>query len=238
MDVFQRIYWVFLVLGTLVSIVVIGYMLQKAYRYREKGGEDEYDRPQLGEMPQGGGGGKKLFLSFALSTIIVVTLIAWTYGTLLYVEQGAAQEPPGDAEPIEVHVVGYQFGWEFTYTNVPDHQDGLTVNNELVVPEDRMIRLTVTSRDVFHNFAIREFRVKADAIPGQVTDSWFVAEETGEYDAVCYELCGTGHSYMVGTVEVTDEGSFEEWYSDQESEIEEGNETDGEGNGEHSEDGH
>jgi cytochrome c oxidase subunit 2 len=205
-EVFQEIYWVFLVLGTIVGVIVIVYTLYNAYKYRDGDGDGtdaDVDRPTLGEIPTGGGGGRKLFLSFGLSTIIVVSLIIWTYGTLLYVEDG-----PADVEDrMEVEVVGYQFGWEFVYPN------GNTSDGTLRVPEDTAIELQVTSRDVFHNFGIPAFKIKADAIPGHHTDTWFVAEETGTYEAKCYELCGAGHSYMNATVEVMEKDEFESWYA-------------------------
>lgn len=218
-QVFQSIYNVFLVLGTIVGIVVISYMLYNAYKYRaeaEKGPDS--NRPQLGELPRGSGGGRKLFLSFGLSAIIVISLIAWTYGTLLYVEQGATAENQAEgnaADPVEVRVVGYQFGWEFHYTNVPGHDDGVTARNELWVPKDRMIKLTVTSSDVWHNFGVPELRVKSDAIPGQTTDSWFKGDEVANHTARCYELCGSGHSQMQATVVVTEQNNFDSWYSTQ-----------------------
>ncbi|NHN41369.1 cytochrome c oxidase subunit II [Halorubellus sp. JP-L1] len=203
--VFQQIYGVFLVLGTIVGIVVTVYMVWKAWKYRASAdhGDDE-NRPELGELPSGGGGGRKLFLSFSLSAIIVVSLISWTYFTLLYVEN---PEPIQDEEPMTVEVIGHQFYWEFVYPN------GHTTQDQLVIPEDRRIRLEVTSADVFHNFGIPELRAKADAIPGQQTSTWFLAEDTGTYQANCYELCGQGHSHMSGTVRVLTQSEFETWYA-------------------------
>lgn len=202
--VFNQIFGVFLALGTLVGIVVVGYMLWNLYKYRDHEGRDERsdDAPELGEIPQGGGGGRKLFLSFALSAIIVVSLITWTYFTLLYVEGGGVAKS-GDALTIEVD--GYRFGWQFTYPNG-------TTTSTLRVPEDRPVRLVVTSRDVFHNFGIPAFHVKADAIPGQTTDTWFVPDEQGEYLAQCYELCGEGHSFMTAQVIVMSQDEYQNWY--------------------------
>lgn len=206
-NVFSQIYDVFLILGTIVGVVVMGYMLYKAYKYRAGAVKDDgdVDRPTVGELPSGGGGGRKLFLSFALSTIVVVSLIVWTYGTLLYVES----DDPVEGDALEIEVEGYQFGWRFTYPN------GLTTNGELRVPADREIRLEVTSADVFHNFGIPDLRVKTDAIPGQTTETWFVAEEPGTYAAKCYELCGAGHSYMNADVIVMEPSAYEEWYAEQ-----------------------
>ena len=204
-NVFQQIYWVFLILGTIVGVIVIGYMLYNAYKYRagRDGADDGYEGPQLGEIPQGGGGGKKLFLSFSLSAIVVISLIIWTYGTLLYVENAPAQEQ----DELTVEVVGSQFAWQFNYEN------GRSTNNELRVPADRMVKLRVTSADVFHNFGVTELRVKSDAMPGQYTETWFIAEETGEYTARCYELCGAGHSLMTAQVIVMEPSAFDDWYT-------------------------
>jgi cytochrome c oxidase subunit 2 len=205
-EVFNQIFQVFLILGTLVGVVVVLYTLQYAYRYRgsrEGADEGDDDRPALGELPSGGGKGRKLLLSFGLSTIIVVSLIFWTYGSLLFVESG----PPQNAEdPLEIEVEGYQFAWEFIYPN------GHTTDT-LRIPADRAVRLEVTSRDVHHNFGVPQFGLKADAIPGQYTDTWFVAEETGTYTGRCYELCGAGHSYMTAEIVVMEPAAFQEWYA-------------------------
>ncbi|WP_396612505.1 cytochrome c oxidase subunit II [Haloferax sp. S1W] len=201
--VFESIFEVFLLLGTLVGVVVIGYMLYNAYKYRSGSGKGEgvEDRPVLGELPAGGGGGRKLATSFFMSMIIVVSLISWTYLTLLYVEEG-----PSADDSLDVEVEGYQFGWRFTYPN------GHTTDGVLRVPADQSVRLRVTSADVFHNFGIPALRVKTDAIPGQETETWFVANETGTYTAQCYELCGAGHSYMSAEVIVMPPDEYEEWY--------------------------
>lgn len=205
-EVFREIYWVFLLLGTVVGVVVISYMLYNAYRYRD-GREREdahFDEPTLGELPTGGGGGKKLFLSFGLSAVIVVSLIAWTYGTLLYVEQDSPVEA-GDG--VEIDVTGYQFGWQFRYPN------GHTTQGTLRVPADTPVKLNVTSRDVFHTFGAPELRVKTDAIPGQTTTTWFIAEEAGNYTAQCFELCGAGHSLMEAKIVAMDAEAYEGWYA-------------------------
>lgn len=204
-EVFRQIFTVFLVLGVLVGVVVVGYMVYNAYKYRDRDGRDEdADHPRLGELPSGGGGGRKLFFSFGLSTIIVVSLIAWTYGTLLYVEEDPFAQ---DEETLDVEVVGYRFGWEFVYPN------GHTTNGELRVPAGATVNLTVTSDDVFHTFGVPELRVKTDAIPGMQTETWFRTNETGTYEARCFELCGSGHSFMVANVTVMEPDEYEAWYA-------------------------
>lgn len=208
-QVFSEIYWVFLALGTLVGAVVLAYMLYNAYKYTYDGGSDEKDRPKLGEVPTGGGKGKKLFLSLSLSAIIVISLIAWTYGTLLFVEGQTGEQG------VDVEVEGYQFGWNFNYLNDDGSYAGVNTTNTLRVPVDTQVNLRVTSADVFHNFGIPELRVKSDAIPGETTDTWFEASDTGNYTAHCYELCGQGHSYMDAQVVVMEQDEYQDWYDSQ-----------------------
>lgn len=213
-EVFQRIFLVFLGLGTLVGTVVISYTLYNAYKYRYREDADprpDADRPELGEVPEGGGKGKKLFLSFGLSAIIVLSLVAWTYGALVMVEDGGVAQAEGDVDSIDVRVEGYQFGWEFIYPN--GHVEDSQAGGKLYVPRNTVVNLTVTSQDVHHNFGVPDLRVKSDAIPGQTTDAWFVAEETGTHTANCYELCGQGHSYMDAEVVVMEEAQFQDWYA-------------------------
>lgn len=201
---FWEIFLVFVVLGTIVGIVVTGYLLWKAYKYREASGNgDDADvaRPQLGEIPGGAGGGKKLFLSFGISAVIVLSLIVWTYSALLYVED-APQDPD-----FVVEVTGEQFSWQFEYPN------GETTLNELRLPANQVVQLDVTASDVFHNFGIPAYAVKADAMPGRTTSRWFTTEQIGTFDAHCYELCGSGHSGMDAEVMVMEQSAFNEWYN-------------------------
>lgn len=207
-NVFDQMFTLFLVLGTIVGVVVITYMLHKAYKYREgRDGDDaEIDRPTLGELPVGADkGGKKVFVSFGISAVIVVSLVAFAYSSLLYVEAGPTDEL-GEEDIVEIDVTSYRFGWTFEYPN------GETTANTLRVPEGKAVDLTVTSRDVWHTFSVRDLRIKADAIPGQNSSEWFIAEETGEYRSVCEELCGSGHSSMNGKVVVMEQQEFLDWY--------------------------
>ena len=211
-DVFEEIFIVFLALGTLVGVVVVAYTMYNAYKYRDVGDdEDDADRPVLGELPTGGQGGKKLFVSFGISAIIVISLIIWTYSMLLYVEDG----PNPDDDAIEIDVEGDGFVWHFDYG---EHEgESVTTANEMVIPADTTIWLTVTGGDVWHAFGITQERVKADAIPGEYHQTWFIAEEPGEYpNAIeCYELCGEFHSDMDADLVVLEPDEFEEWLDEQ-----------------------
>ncbi|MDQ2049734.1 cytochrome c oxidase subunit II [Natronolimnohabitans sp. A-GB9] len=207
-DVFESIFLVFLGLGTLVGVVVVAYTLYNAYKYRDAGEpKDDESLPTLGELPTGGKGGKKLFLSFGISAVIVISLVVWTYGMLLYVED---PEDEFDEEPVEIEVVGDGFAWHFEYEN------GVQATNTMNVPADQPVAIEVTSGDVWHSFGISDLRVKADAIPGEYDETWFMAEEAGEEHRIeCFELCGDGHSAMDGTAEVMEQDQFHDWLDSQ-----------------------
>ena len=206
--IFEQVFWVFMAIGTLVGIVVIVYAFYNAVKYRDEDGADPYRdsskvvRPTTGELPGSSGGGRKLFLSFGISAIIVLSLIVWTYGLLVDYETA----PSEIDEDLTVDVYGERFSWKFQYPN------GENVTNELRVPRGKMIQLEVTSTDVFHNFGIPKLGVKSDAIPGQVTTAWFAGNETGTYAAHCYELCGAGHATMDAEVIVMEPDEYREWY--------------------------
>lgn len=219
-DVFEEIFIVFLALGTLVGVVVVAYTLYNAYKYRDgREVSDDEDLPTLGELPTGGKGGRKLFVSFILSAIIVVSLVVWTYGMLLYVEDGP--DNPGE-DAIEIDVEGEAFAWSFEYEN------GVETTNTMYVPADTAIWIDVTSTDVWHAFGIPQERVKADSIPGEHDQTWFIAElPDGEDEVVyedgieCFELCGAGHSNMKADLVVMEESAFEEWLEEEAAELEE-----------------
>ena len=213
-EVFDEIFFVFLALGTLVGTIVVAYTLWNVYKYRDDGGEpkESFDAPEVGELPTGQGGpkAKKLFLSFGLSAIVVISLVVYAYGILLYVEEG----PDAAEDNIEITVEGYQYNWDYEYPN------GHTETGELIVPADTRIDITVTSRDVWHNFGSSELRIKTDAIPGDTNTNWFsvsseeVQAQGGEatYRVECFELCGPGHSAMKGQITVIPQDEWETWY--------------------------
>ncbi len=201
--IFDRIFLVFLILGTIVGVIVISYMLILAYRYRENSAtkKDDVDRPKLGELPPRTDDGSKLLKSLLLSAVVVIALVVWTYGSLLYVETQPAQIDGA----LTIEVEAYQFGFLFTYP------DGYQSNGVLRAPVDRVTVLKITSRDVLHNFGSQDLRIKADAAPGMISETWFLAESTGTYDSACYELCGAGHSYMKANIIILENSEFEQW---------------------------
>src|SRR5262252_1157351 len=87
----------------------------------------------------------------------------------------------------------------------------LAVDNELVVPVNKVVRVEVTGADVIHAFAVPSFGVKIDAIPGRLNETWFKAEREGVYYGQCSELCGKDHAFMPIAVRVVSEQAFTAW---------------------------
>ena len=91
----------------------------------------------------------------------------------------------------------------------------LKVDNPLVVPVDKKVRIITTANDVIHAFAVPAFGIKQDAIPGFVRDTWFRAEKTGDFYGQCQELCGKEHAYMPIHVKVVSAEDYSKWVQDQ-----------------------
>ncbi len=91
----------------------------------------------------------------------------------------------------------------------------LEVDNPLVVPVNKKIRIVTTANDVIHAWGVPAFSVKQDAIPGFVRDTWFKAEKVGTYRGNCYELCGKEHAFMPIVVNVVSEQDYAKWVADQ-----------------------
>ena len=91
------------------------------------------------------------------------------------------------------------------------HNEGAREINELHVPVNRDIRLTLTSEDVIHDFYVPAFRTKTDVLPGRYTTEWFRPTKIGAYHIFCAEYCGTKHSGMIGTVYVMSQTDYNDW---------------------------
>jgi cytochrome c oxidase subunit II len=95
----------------------------------------------------------------------------------------------------------------------------LKVDNPLVVPVDRKIRIVTTANDVIHAWMVPAFGVKQDAIPGFVRDTWFRAEKTGDFYGQCAELCGKEHAYMPIHVKVLSQADYTKWVEGKKKEM-------------------
>ena len=130
---------------------------------------------------------------------IAMGMFVW--GAAVYLE--IQKPPPGEA--LEIYAVGKQWMWKF------QHKTGAREINELHVPANTPIKLTMISQDVIHSFYVPAFRTKQDLLPGRVTQAWFEAVKPGEFQLFCAEYCGTQHSRMEGKVYVMEPSAFEEW---------------------------
>jgi cytochrome c oxidase subunit 2 len=102
-------------------------------------------------------------------------------------------------------------------TGKPDATDDylLKVDNPLVVPVNKKVRIITTANDVIHAWMVPAFGVKQDAIPGFVRDTWFRAEQTGDFYGQCAELCGKEHAYMPIHVKVLSTADYSAWVAEQ-----------------------
>ena len=95
----------------------------------------------------------------------------------------------------------------------------MEVDNEVVVPVNKKIRMVTTANDVIHSWSIPAFGVKQDAIPGFVRDTWFRAEHTGTYRGYCSELCGKEHAFMPIVVKVVSDADYTAWVAGKQKEM-------------------
>ena len=144
------------------------------------------------------------------------------------------------ADATEIEVMGQQWQWSYrlpgkdgllgtsnaalvTADNPfglnrddPHAQDDVLIDSgDLHLPLGKPIKVLLRSRDVLHNFYVPEFRAKMDLIPGMVTYFWFTPTRADKFDVLCFELCGTGHYTMRGSVVVEDDAAFQTWLSQQ-----------------------
>ena len=123
---------------------------------------------------------------------------------------------------LTVKAVGKQWYWSYAYpdngkfefNSLMAHEKQprmLAVDNELVVPVNKIVRVQVTGADVIHSFGVPAFGIKVDAIPGRLNETWFKATKTGVFYGQCSELCGRDHAFMPIAVRVVSEQDFAAW---------------------------
>ena len=160
-------------------------------------------------------------VAWTIVPVIILVLIAIPSFRLLFTELDV---PTPD---LTVKATGKQWYWSYAYPDngnfefdslivaEKDLKPGdlrlLTVDNELVVPVNKVVHVLVTGADVIHSFAVPSFGIKIDAVPGRINDTWFKATMTGVFHGQCSELCGKDHSFMPITVRVVDDKDFTAW---------------------------
>jgi len=119
-------------------------------------------------------------------------------------------------EVTYIQVEAYRYGWTFYYNGSSfDQGTDVTSTGTLRLPADQEVNLRVTSTDWLHAFHVPSLGLKADAFPGQYNYLRTVPTETGTYQLYCAEYCGSGHSQMLGTVEVMPQDEYDQWLQDQ-----------------------
>jgi len=155
-------------------------------------------------------------VAWTLIPVLILVAIAVPSFRLLFLELDV---PKAD---LTIKATGKQWYWSYAY---PDNgkfefdslmaQDKLPrllgVDNEVVVPVNKVIRVQVTGADVIHSFAVPAFGIKIDAIPGRLNETWFKATKLGMFYGQCSELCGKDHAFMPIAVRVVSDQEFVAW---------------------------
>jgi cytochrome c oxidase subunit 2 len=165
-----------------------------------------------------------LEVAWTVLPVMILVMIAVPSFRILFTQLNTPQAD------LTVKATGKQWFWSYTY---PDNgafefdslmlQDNerkagqprlLAVDNEMVVPVGKVVRVQTTAADVIHSFAVPSFGIKVDAIPGRLNETWFRAEKEGMYYGQCSELCGKDHAFMPIAVRVVSEQAFTAWVED------------------------
>jgi len=202
--------------------VALGYAIIK---FRDKGGTAKYSH---------GNNVLEAVLTSATALLFIGLVLA---GTRIWAAVHFAEAP---ADALRIEVMSKQFAWAFRYAG-PDGKFGRTdlkqINDQggnpfgidekdpagkddltsasIKVPAGKPILLILRSRDVIHNFFVRELRLKQDIVPGMEIPFHFQADQIGVYEVPCSELCGLGHHQMRTTLEVMSPENFEKWKQEQ-----------------------
>ena len=220
------LHWMMLAICLVIFVAVFSVMFYSIYKHRKSLGHQS--------------------ASFHESTTVE---IVWTVVPLLIVigmalpatKTVVAMKDTTNAD-ITVKVTGYQWKWGYDYikgegegvsflqtlttpreqiNNQAEKSDTylMEVDNEMVVPVGKKIRLVTTAHDVIHSWTIPAFGVKQDAIPGFVRDTWFRAEKVGTFRGQCSELCGKEHAFMPIVVKVVTDAEYSAWVEEKKKQM-------------------
>ena len=190
-SLFWMVFWIAVVVFVIVSVGLLFAVL----RFRERKGVTRAVRQIHGST--------KLELAWTIIPVVILAVIAVPTIKLLFELREAPA--PGD-NALEIEVIGHQWWWEFRY---PDY--GFTTANEMHIPTDRPIYLTLTSADVIHSFWVPRLAGKRDAVPGRTSNILLEADEPGVFIGQCAEFCGLAHADMRQRVFAHTEADFEAW---------------------------
>ena len=151
--------------------------------------------------------------------LILVAVAVPSFRLLFY----QLKVPPAE---VTVKVTGKQWFWSYSYPDSkfefdslmlqdkdrkPEQPRLLAVDNEMVVPVNKVVRVQVIGADVIHSFSVPSFGIKIDAIPGRLNETWFKAEREGMYYGQCSQLCGRDHAFMPIAVHVVSQQEYTAW---------------------------
>lgn len=134
-----------------------------------------------------------------IPTVIVMVIFAWGW-------KGNLDQQKAPADALGYNVQGYKWAWKIWHPGMTGASDFAA--NEMWVPVNQPVRVTLTSEDVLHSFYVPAFRQKRDLVPGLRQLVWFQPTRVGDYDLFCAEYCGDQHSAMRGVVHVVSEEEY------------------------------
>ena len=201
-----------------IFVAVFGVMFYAVWKHRKSKGHRPADFHESTAVE----------IAWTIVPFILVVIIAWP-ATRMVVEQKDTS-----SADLTVKATGYQWKWGYDYLkgegegigflstlSTPREQINnlepksttylMEVDNPLVVPVDKKVRVITTANDVIHAWYVPALGVKQDAIPGFVRDLWFRAEKPGTYRGACAELCGKDHAFMPIVVEVKSAADYATW---------------------------
>jgi cytochrome c oxidase subunit 2 len=195
----DTLYDVLLIVSVPVFVLVMTVAIYSVVKFRARPGD-------MGDGAPIHGNTRLEVVWVAVPTIIVSILAAYAWIVLNDVEAKQKNE-------MHVRVIGQQFAWHFQYLD----EQGKPTTNTLYLPKDRSVKFDVVTRDVIHSFWVPAFRLKTDTVPGLTTHIRVTPNRFGNFDIVCAELCGLGHSTMRQTAHVVSTPAFDTWLQKQKS---------------------
>lgn len=190
------LFYVILVIATIIFVLVEGALIFSIIRYRE--------RPGMPNPRQIHGNLRIEVLWTVIPSIILFIVLFFTIQGLVSV----ATQPAGPT--LNVEVVGHQWWWEFYYP-----QYHITTADELHAPVNKIVHVDLYSNNVIHSFWIPALTGKTDDIPGHDNQKWFKADKTGTYLGECTEFCGAQHAHMAFNAVIESSDNFNTWVSTQ-----------------------
>ncbi|HEY2249001.1 MAG TPA: cytochrome c oxidase subunit II [Bradyrhizobium sp.] len=201
-----------LVIVTLITLFVLGLLIAVMVKFNAK----------ANPVPSRTTHNTLIEVAWTLIPVMILVGIAIPSFRLLFQELDV---PKAD---LTIKATGKQWYWSYAYPDNGKFEFDsllacdesrtkcqpprlLSVDNEVVVPVNKIIRVETTGADVIHSFAVPAFGIKIDAIPGRLNETWFQATKTGMYYGQCSELCGKDHAYMPIAVRVVTDQEFATW---------------------------